>query len=70
METSHPRFLISDSIRQTVEYARSGQKENAFNFASLVVWRVEQHKAWLTDAESAFIDNVLATTVRRRRRKS
>ncbi len=69
METSHPRFLISDSIRQTVEYARSGQKENAFNFASLVVWRVDQYKSWLTDIEAAFIDKCLQFKPSRRRSK-
>jgi len=70
METASSRFLISDSIRQTVEYARLGEEENAFNFASLVVWRVDQYGSWLTDSESAFINTILSAPSRRRRRKS
>lgn len=68
METSS-RFLITDSIHQTVQFVRLGEQENAFNYASLVVWRVEQYKSWLTDSETEFIDRVLSTPSRRRRRK-
>lgn len=67
MENS--RFLITDSIRQTSEYVKAGDKESAFNFASLVVWRVDQYKSWLTDLESAFIDKCLKFKPTRRRTK-
>lgn len=67
MENS--RFLITDSIRQTSEYVKAGDKESAFNFASLVVWRVEQYKSWLTDLEAAFIDKCLKFKPTRRRTK-
>lgn len=61
------KFLITDSIRQTADHAASGDKESAFNFASLVVWRVNQYKSWLTDIESAFIDKCLQFKPTRRR---
>lgn len=63
------RFLISDSVRQTLDHAKAGDKEMAFNFASLVVWRVDQYKSWLTDKESAFIDKCLQFKPTRRRTK-
>lgn len=62
------RFLISDSLRQTIDHVRSGNKEQAFNFASLVVWRVGQYSSWLTDKESAFIDKCLQFKPTRRRK--
>jgi hypothetical protein len=66
MENS--RFLISDSLRQTMEFVHAGDRESAFNFASLVVWRVDQYKSWLTDSESAFIDKCLHQKPIRRRK--
>jgi len=32
----------------------------AFNFASLVVWRVDQNKLWLSESEDIFISLCLA----------
>jgi hypothetical protein len=64
MESS--RFLITDSIAKVAEYVSNGDKESAFNFASLVVWRVGQYESWMTDNESAFIDKCLKFKPRRR----
>jgi len=69
MENS--RFLITESILQTLRLAESGQTEAAYNFASLVVWRVDHHKSWLTDGEWIFINHCLGHPPRpKARRKS
>ena len=60
------RFLISNGIDQTYQYHLSGDHENAFNFASLVLWRVDRHKSWLTEAETLFIDSCLKAKPKRR----
>ena len=60
-------FLISDSIRQVVEYHHAGDKESALNFASLVVWRINQYGSWLTDSEITLIDKCLKFKPRRRK---
>jgi hypothetical protein len=61
------RFLISESVNRTWELVQAGKKEDAFNFASLVLWRVEHHQSWLTDKELHFISLCLAFRPRRRR---
>lgn len=61
MQQRHRAFLISDSIAETLRHAESGDSESAFNFASLVVWRVDHHKAWLSDGEWIFINHCLGT---------
>lgn len=60
-------FLISDSLQQTLEYAKAGDKESALNFASLVVWRINQYGSWLTDSETDLIDKCLKFKPRRRK---
>lgn len=69
MESSS-RFLITDSVAETLKFYESGDRENAFNFASLVVWRVDRYQSWLTVSESEFIDLCLAYKTVRKRRKS
>lgn len=64
MENS--RFLITDSIAKTVEHHANGDQESAFNFASLVAWRVEQYQSWMTEKETAFIDRCLKFKPHRR----
>ena len=54
------RFLITDTVHQTWEYSQSGDQEMAFNIASLVVWRVDQNKLWLSESEDMFISLCLA----------
>lgn len=60
-------FLITDSIAKTVQLVRVGDLESAYNFASLVVWRVQQHGSWMTEFETAFIDKCLVKPRRKRR---
>jgi predicted S18 family serine protease len=60
------RFLISEGIDQTYQYHLSGDYKNAFNFASLVLWRVDRHQSWLTEAETLFIDSCLKAKPKRR----
>ena len=54
------KFLISDTVQQTWTYSNAGDQEMAFNFASLVVWRVDQNKLWLSESEDMFISLCLA----------
>ncbi len=65
------RFTLTDTVAEVVDAVNASDTEKAFNFAHLVLWRVEHHGSWLTDREEHLVANVIndPPKARRRRRK-
>lgn len=63
-------FLITDSINQTRKHSEIGDTETAYNYASLVMWRIDYHKSWLTDGENIFITHCLQYPPKKKRSRN